>query len=80
MRLCHHHFALLSLLQCQSTTNVTIVVQLQKQKKITHEQTGQDCPKYGGDQAPLADPIVGPQHVISMSSCLTYFLTLPEII
>ena len=32
MRLYHHHFALLSLLQCQSTTNVTIAVQLVKQK------------------------------------------------
>ena len=31
MRLYHHHFALLSLLHCEFTTNVTIVVQLEKQ-------------------------------------------------
>ena len=33
MRLYHHHSAVPSLLQCGSTTNVTIVVQLRKSKK-----------------------------------------------
>ena len=38
MRLYHYHTAVLSLLQCESTTNVTIVVQLQKEKKFKNKK------------------------------------------